>query len=198
MKHTAAAFGTILVLAIMAWLGIRSGRDVQVAPPALPPASSPGGLAGADDLRPASARVERLLSDAARGDVPAYLAAFSGPIAERMNRRASERGAAAFADDLRRAATARKGHAVFEPEPDGDRPGVARVTVESTFADRVERQMFRLVRQDEKWLVDDVETARVLKPPHAPGSPATFQEPEGIPVPAGLTTTEQDDAVQEP
>ena len=62
--------------------------------------------------------------------------------------------------DFASASLARKSHAIFAPEPDGDRPRRCRITVESTFADRIERQTFRLEHAASGWLVTEIETAR--------------------------------------
>jgi len=84
----------------------------------------------------------------------------AGRLRERFVREADEIGRDAFAVRLRRAGLARKSHALFAPEPDGDREGAARITVESTFADRIERQTFRLEQANGGWLVTEVEAAR--------------------------------------
>ena len=74
---------------------------------------------------------------------------------------------------------------IFAPEPDGDRLDAARITVESTFADRIERQTFRLEQAASGWLVTEIETAREHVPKTPLGSLATYEEPEGPPVAAG-------------
>jgi hypothetical protein len=67
-------------------------------------------------------------------------------------------------------------------------PATAWITVESIFADRIERQTYQLARREGAWLVTDVETARDRMPKNPLGSLATFREPEGIPVSSDETT----------
>jgi hypothetical protein len=93
-----------------------------------------------------------------------------------------ERGRETFAADLRRAARSRKSHAVFSVEPEGD--GAARITVETVYPDRNERQTYHLALQSQGggWLVNDIETVRSQVPKAKFGTPASYQEPEGVPV----------------
>jgi hypothetical protein len=112
--------------------------------------------------------------------VPAYLDAFSGPLRQRLEREVNERGRAVFADDLRRAARSRKSHAVFAAEPDG--PGSARVTVETVYPDRNERQTYRVDKVDGGWAVAEVETVKSHQPKSKFGTPASYIAPEGVPV----------------
>ncbi len=93
-----------------------------------------------------------------------------------------ERGLEAFAAELRRFGQRRASYAVFAAEPAGKAPETARVTVETTFTDRIERQTYRLELRDAGWLVTDVERARDQVPRNPLGSWATYQEPEGAPV----------------
>ncbi len=197
MKRVASAVVAVAIMAAVLWLARQRNR-FAVAPA---PAASPGGTSG-PNLAGASERVEDLLAAAARGDVDAYLAAFSGPARARLQQQADERGRSALADELRRTARARKSHATFEPEPDesGAAGSGARVTVEAAFADHVERQTFRLVREGPGWSIADVETARDHVPPNIPGATATYQEPEGPPVPLAVdaSASSSDETSQEP
>jgi hypothetical protein len=122
-----------------------------------------------------------MLQKARDGDVAGYLAAFSGPTRARLEREVAGKGHEEFADELRKAATTRKSHAVFAPEPDG--PDGASITVESVYPEHNERQTFRLERSGSAWLVTDVETVRSVTPSAKYGSPATYSGPEGPPVP---------------
>jgi hypothetical protein len=199
MKRPLAAILAVLVMAGMLWLGRSRTRptDSGVAPSSTGERSS-GRQPGAE-LGEVARRIEGLLADAERGDVDAYLAAFTGPIRERLARQAEERGRPSFAEELRRTARVRKSHAVFEPEPDGEGPERARVAVESTFADRIERQTFRLVRFASGWVITDVDTARDHMPRNALGSAATYQEPEGPPVSVPIPgAARPDESIQEP
>lgn len=199
MKRIVSAISAVAVMGAVLWLGRgRTGSTVTPAPAALP-----GGTSN-PDLSGASERVESLLAVAARGDFEAYLAAFSGPARARLQQQADERGRSVLADELRRAARARRSHATFEPEPEPEESGIAaaraRVTVESTFSDHVERQTFQLVREGLGWSIADVETARDHVPPNLPGAAATYQEPEGPPVPlsAEATASNSDETTQDP
>ncbi|MHB1562446.1 MAG: hypothetical protein ACYC61_33815 [Isosphaeraceae bacterium] len=199
MKRIASAIAAIALMGAVLWLG-RARTGSVLAPEQV---ASPGGTSD-PDLAGAAERVEKLLADAAGGNIEAYLAAFSGSARARLEQQAGERGRSALADELRRTARARKSHATFEPEPEPDRTGAsaggARITVESTFTDHVERQTFRLVREGSGWSIADVETARDHVSPNIPGATATYQEPEGPPVPrpAGTTASNRDETTQEP
>jgi hypothetical protein len=173
MKRVLAAALTVVVMGLLAWSGIRRGAD-------------PSGAGGASSstasqaANPAEARVQALLDSAWTGDVDAYLAAFDGPIRDRLEREVAERGRDAFAADLRSAARARKSHAVFAAEPEGD--DVARVTVETVYPDRNERQTYRIDRRPKGWLVTEVETVKSHQPKAKYGTQASYEAPEGVPV----------------
>jgi hypothetical protein len=184
MRRLAAAIVTMALMGLLLWTGLR------------PPARSleSGAMAPEARINPAEgaeARIDALLESAWSGDVSAYLASFGGPIRQRLEREIDERGRAAFADALRRAARARKSHAVFAVEPEG--PDSARIAVETVYPDRNERQTFRLERGAGGWLVTEVETIRGQVPKARYGTPATYQEPEGVPVQTGGLTVETGD-----
>lgn len=199
MKRAASAIAAVAIMGAVLWLG-RTRTGSAVAPTR---AASPGGTS-APNLAGASERVEALLADAARGDVDAYLAAFSGAARARVQQQADERGRSALADELRRAARARRSHAMFEPEREPEESGTAaaraRITVESTYSDHVERQTYRLVREGSGWSIADVETALVHVPPNMPGAAATYQEPEGppVPFPAETSDSNSNETTQDP
>ena len=182
MKRALAALIACLIMAGMLWTGLRR----PVAPGTESSASQPR----TDRLRAqvgpdrtgASLRIESLLDAARKGDLAAYLDSFEGALRARLERQADERGRAAFAQDLRKAAGSRKSHAIFAAQPDGDGTGFVSVVVESTFADRIERQAYRLVRGETDWRIVDIEIARERLPEKPLGSLATYQEPEGVPV----------------
>ena len=181
MRRLLATICALGLMGMMLRAGLRGPASTAQAVPEIGPFAaadrSPIELGGVAD------RIEALLDCARRGDVSGYLSSYSGPLRTRLNHQVDEVGRAAFAEELRRTARARKGHAIFEPEPDGDAPHSARIVVESTFADRIERQTFRLVRDGSSWVIRDVETARDHLPPKPLGSLASFEEPEGVPVP---------------
>jgi len=186
MKRILAGLFTTMIMALMIWPGLNRSRSSTN-----PATDSETGSRFQDrdfengaGLQGATDRIEGLLASARDGDAASYLGAFDGPLRARLEREADERGRDAFALLLRRAGLARKSYAIFAPEPDRDRTGGARITVESTFADRIERQTFRLEHTTDGWLVTAVETARQQVPQNAPGTLATYQEPEGNPMAA--------------
>jgi hypothetical protein len=126
------------------------------------------------------ARLSRFIEDARAGDVDGYLDAFAEPIRSRVAREADEVGRPAFADVLRRASETRKGYALHAPEPDG--PDAVRIALESVYTDRNVRQVYRLERDQDGWRIAAIEEARGREPAARFGSPATYQEPEGVPV----------------
>ncbi|MDR3637013.1 MAG: hypothetical protein P4L84_24630 [Isosphaeraceae bacterium] len=179
MKRFVAGGLTIAIMGLLLWAGARRPEPV-------PSSAEPGTVeAPPNPASGAEARIQKLLEDSARGDVSAYLAGFGGPLRERLEREMAERGRDAFAGDLKRAAAARKSHATFAPETEG--ADAARVTVETVYPDRNERQTYRLEQGPDGWLVMDVETVRSHQPKAKYGSPASYQEPEGPPVQPGLT-----------
>ncbi len=136
--------------------------------------------AESDSLQTPEARLGALLDDARAGDVDAYLDAYAEPLRSRIAREADEAGRIAFGNELRRSAAARQGHALFAPEPDG--PDAVRIAVEMVYPDRNERQVYRLERGPDGWRVAAVEAARGRSPAARFGTPATYGEPEGVPV----------------
>jgi hypothetical protein len=192
MKRILAGLLTTIIMGVMTWTAL-SRR----------PASSPPTTGSGPDSRiqnskfqsgiepdGATACIEGLLAAARAGDVDAYLRAFDGALLARLVREADEIGRDAFAIRLRRASEARKGHAIFAPEPDGERVNRATITVESTFTDRIERQTFRLDQANGHWLVTEIESAREHLPKTPLGSLATYNEPEGAPVPVAAGSDE--------
>jgi len=189
MRRALAALITVAIGAGVLWTGSRRDdrpdlvsretavRGSQEAPsPPSDDGSRPGGLAGAAE------RIEGLLDCARRGDVQGYLNSFGGPVRVRLEQQVAERGMEAFALELRRSGELRRSHAVFAAEPAGEGPESARVTVETTLTDRIERQTYHLELRDAGWLVTEVERARDFVPKNPLGSWATYQEPEGVPV----------------
>jgi hypothetical protein len=194
MKRSFAALGALLIMGVMVWAGLRrTGAPASALPAAETRVLAADGLPSSERKGVAD-RIEALLDCARRGDVSGYLSSFAEPLHTCLERLADERGRAAFADELRRTAQARKGHAIFEPEPDGDTFQSARIVVESMFADRIERQTFRVVRNGSSWVVSDVETANEHLPPKPLGSLASFEEPEGVPVPVSARDVPRDDS----
>jgi hypothetical protein len=169
-RRMLAGIATAGVLALVVAVGSRR-----------PAAGPPGRSAAAGDASGTpEARLRALLDHARAGDVDAYLDAYAEPLRSRIGRQADEAGRSAFAEELRRAAAARRGHALFAPEPDG--PDAVRIAVEMVYPDRNERQVYHLERGPDGWRVAGVEAARGRSPSARYGSPATFREPEGVPV----------------
>jgi hypothetical protein len=185
MKRLIAGLLTAALMGLLIRSGLRAPGPGGTGPmPAGVAPEGPGPLAGAE------AKVRALLADASTGDVAAYLAAFGPGLRERLGREADEKGRDAFAGSLRAAAGARKSHAVFAPEADG--PDAARVVVESVYPDRNERQTYRLERAEGGWIVTEVESVRAHRPRAKFGAPASYREPEGVPVPDETPTGEEE------
>lgn len=183
MRAIVAGILTAAILAAMLVLGSRG--PVETAPPDGPRSvDAPGGVGAS----PAEEAVRGLLKSGEEGDVAGYLAAFAGPLNARLSREVDQRGREAFADDLRRAAMARKSHAVFAAEPDGDL--AARVTVESVYPDRNERQTYRVERTDDGWRVVEVATVMGYRPSAKFGAPASGSLPEVAPAQGAPPTAE--------
>ena len=178
MKKVVAAGLTAAILGALLWSGSRR------APTEKPPTGAEAIVTISDEEGPAEARVKGLLQDAEAGDVSGYLNAFTGTLRERLGREVNERGRGAFADDLRGAAKARKSHAVFAAEADGR--DAARVTVETVYPDRNERQTYRVERAEGGWFVAGLETVRSHQPVSRFGTPAHYIAPEGVPVQGAL------------
>ncbi len=175
MKRLLAGLLTVALMGLLIRAGLRdsgAGGDPGNAP--ISSSEESGSSSNPDD------RVRSLLADASAGDVPAYLAAFAPSLRARLEREADEKGRSAFAESLRSAAKARKSHAVFAPEADG--PDSSKVVVEAVYPDRNERQTYRLERIEGNWFVADVETVRGHRPQAKFGTPASYREPEGVPV----------------
>ncbi len=185
MKRLVAGALTVALMALLIWTGRgRTGSGSGSDPGAESRAGA--GTTESTTFRstpdPAEARLTTLLDAAWRGDVPAYLDCFRGPLRERLEREIAERGRDVFAADLRNAARARKSHAIFGVEPEGE--GAARIKIETVYPDRNEHQTYHLVQAESggDWLVSDVETIRGQVPRAKFGTPASYQEPEGVPV----------------
>jgi hypothetical protein len=196
MRRIFAGAITIGVVSLMAWVGLRgpvtsSGLVLGKAGGFRVESNSSFDKATSLDpsgFQDASDRIEGLLASARDGDVDGYLSALGGSLRSRLEREAGEHGRAAFAARLRKAGRARMSHAIFAPEPALENRDAVRITVESTFADRLERQTYHLERVGNVWLAVAVEAARERIPRNLPGSLASFEEPEGIPVPLKKTS----------
>jgi hypothetical protein len=178
MKRALAAVLTISILGVLFWQSLRR-QDALSASSASSQVSA-SVLSEPQPFREAEQQVRALVASARAGDVAAYLASFADPMRQKLERDIAERGREAFAADLRFASETRKSHAVFAPEAEGT--DAARITVESVYADRNERQTYHLAKTPSGWRVVDVETARSLIPIAKFGAPAEYQEPEGMPV----------------
>jgi hypothetical protein len=175
MKRLLAGLLTVALMGTLLAMGLRNPGPDRID------GSTPTSLTDESKVPDGpESRVRSLLADASAGDVSSYLAAFAPPLRARYEREADEKGRAAFAEALRSAARARKSHAVFAPELDG--PDASKVVVEAVYPDRNERQTYRLERIEGGWLVADVETVRGHRPQAKFGTPASYQEPEGVPV----------------
>ncbi len=176
-KRLIAATLTLLLAGMLLWTGRRGGLS---RPTESRGDSTPSPVRD-ESASAAEASLRGTLDAARQGDVEAYLSSFAGPLRQRLEHDVEARGRGAFGDDLRQAARARKGHAVYSPEPDG--PDAYVITVESVYPDRNERQSYRLERSSGNWLITAVETARGRTPANKYGELADFKAPEDVPVP---------------
>lgn len=179
MRRILAGILTVLIGAGLLWSGLQRGGGTPGADVSAEAVSSP--ILAPDPLAGASERLDGLMAAARSGAVDSYLDAFAEPVRSRLRREVQEKGAEAFAAELRRAAQTRKSHAVFAPEADG--PDAARMTVESVYPDHNERQTYRLERQPEGWRITEVEIVRSHTPAAKYGEPAYYLAPEAPPVP---------------
>jgi hypothetical protein len=145
---------------------------------ALRPSARPGKSRSSDGT--AEVRLRQFIEDARAGDVDGYLDAYAEPLRSRIAREADEAGRSAFAEALKRASGSRKGYALYAAEPDG--PDAVQIAIESVYPDRNERQVYRLERGPDGWRIAAVEAVRGREPSARFGSPASYQEPEGVPV----------------
>lgn len=189
MKRVVAAAITVTLMGLIFWSSL---RRPEANPDGLRSIAATEESAQTNDSAlnqsPAEIRVRALLDCASKGDVAAYLGSFGGTLRERIERSVTERGREAFAAELRAASRARKSHAVFAAEPDGD--SAARVTVETVYPDRNERRTYLVEKIADLWLVTEAETVQDRRPKAKFGSPASFEEPEGTPVQQGGLTVE--------
>ena len=192
MKSLVAGLLTAAILAAMLFLG---SREQAVKAP-----STELQTAEAQDesgLTPAEEAVRSLIRRGDEGDVSGYLESFTSPLRERLEREVATRGRESFADDLRLAAGARKGHAVYAAVPDGI--DAARVAVETVYPDRNERRNYRVVRTADGWRVAEVATVRTHQPAIRFGASANPNPPEAEPTQApaspkvGVTVETGDD-----
>ncbi len=177
MKRLGAGALTFVILSLLLWSGLRRGPE---SPKSAGESGSEAGSEATDPSEGATDHLRQLLSSAREGNVDAYLDAFSGPLRERLEREANDRGRTAFSASLRQASQARKSHALFSPEPAG--PNAYLVTMESVYPDRNERQTYRIEREGDAWRVTAIDTLRTEIPKARYGAPASFEAPEGIPV----------------
>ena len=172
MKRIVAGLLTVVLMGVLLWSG-RNRPAGQAGP-------GPGLSSTNNAPDPAEVRLSTLLQSASAGDVAGYLDCFSPTLRQRLEREVNERGRDVFAAELKRAARSRKSHAIFAVEPDG--AAAARIIVETVYPDRNERQTYHLAEASRGWLVDEVETVRSQVPKARYGTPASYQEPEGVPV----------------
>jgi hypothetical protein len=199
MSRLLAGLLTMMLMGLMLWSGLHRSKTSSHLEADSEPESARGDsrqnastFPDQTDLERATGVIESLLASARDGDVASYLGAFGGSVHPRLQREADERGSSAFAAALRRAGLARRSHSVFAPELEAGSSAAVRIVVESIFADRVERQSFRLEHTSGRWLVTGIETAREHVPEPALGSLATYREPEGNPVATGAIDSVSD------
>lgn len=177
MKRFLAAILTVGLMIPLFWAGLR-----RRAGDSLPSAPS---REAADSLDSPEAIVKTLLTSAQHGDIAAYRETFAGKLRDRVEREIQDSGPERFAEQLRRASAARKSHAIFSSQPDGQ--NAVHVTVESVYPDRNERQTYRLEQHPDGWRITSVDSLVAQMPRARYGTLAGYQEPEGVPVQDGAS-----------
>lgn len=100
--------------------------------------------------------------DAARaGDVPTYLASYTGPMEASLRQTLAETTEAAFSKYLRDSNATVKGIAVSEPQKISDTQ--AAVRVEYVYQDRNEAQMMYLERGPDGWKISGTDSDHRIK-----------------------------------
>jgi hypothetical protein len=148
-KQRTAQIVTIVIL--VAALGVVVGRKADLR----------ASIAGVTQ-RPAPTPQDAIYAmlDAARaGDVGKYLASYTSPMEQALERARSE--SEDFAKYLRDSNAAVKGIAVMEPQPLSDREVKARV--EYVFQDRNEVQYFYLEKLSGAWKISRVDSSERVK-----------------------------------
>jgi hypothetical protein len=102
-----------------------------------------------------------MLDAARQGDVPKYLAAYTGRMEAAIRQAIAEKTESGFADYLRQSNAAIKGIAITEPEPVSDTE--VKVRVEYVYQDRNEVQFLYLEQLGDSWKIARLDTAERVK-----------------------------------
>ena len=115
--------------------------------------------------------VRQMFEAATLGDVPAYLACFSGPVRRQMQQQLS--GATqSESESLRKSTADLKGWAIVDPP--AEVPGSAcQMTVEWVYATRVDRQQLGLERTSDGWQITRVDRIQPTQPAIPYGTPVS-------------------------
>jgi hypothetical protein len=112
----------------------------------------------ADEAKPQDA-IYGMLDAARNGDVPRYIASYTGDMAQALTRARND--SPDFANYLRQANSQLKGIAVMEPQPQPD--GQIELRVEYVYADRNEAQFYFLTKTSGGWRISRVENSERVK-----------------------------------
>ncbi len=105
--------------------------------------------------------IYQMLDAARTGNVPGYLARYTGQMRSALNQTIAEKGAAGFRSYLQSSNAEIKGLAVFEPKAVSDNEVALRV--EYVYRDRNEAQIFYLVKAEGAWKIARVDNAERVK-----------------------------------
>jgi hypothetical protein len=152
-----ARIATIVILA--GALGVVIVRKTGIA-------QSFTGLASRSPATPQDA-IYAMQDAAQSGDVKKYLACYTGPMAEALERARTE--STDFAKYLRDSNAGLKGIAVMEPQAQSDRE--VKTRVEYIYQDRNEAQFFYLENTSAGWKISRVESAERVKTSVPYGTP---------------------------
>jgi hypothetical protein len=139
--------------------------------------------------------LDRLFQAAQDGAVSVYLDCFAGPERQRLERELAGQPQAAFARTLVEASQQLKGRAVFPvrsssdsspASPSGDPSRSAALSrdetralfaVERIYANRLEKQLYHLIRESGVWRIHTVQAAEAYQPSQPYGTPVYETSP---------------------
>jgi len=167
MNRKKQAAEALTVAALAAALGIVLYRQGTFD------ARTPSFSAGAPDapkVGPTPQDAIYAMLDAAReGDVPMYLAAYTGQMQASLQQAVAESGEEKFAAYLKSTNASIKGVAIAEPQALTDRE--VKVRIEYVYADRNEVQFAYLEKMGNQWRIARLDAAERIKTPVPYGAP---------------------------
>jgi hypothetical protein len=166
MKPIIAGSLTVIFLTVMVCLGLRG------------PVREPDSQASVEETgpHPAEETIRNLVRFGDEGNVENYLDSFVGRMRADLEHEVTEKGREAFAEELIKAASARKGHVVYAPRPENRNSLL--VDFEAVYPDRNERQTYRVTRSEETWKISGVSELKGGQPASKFGSEVAPVDPD--------------------